>query len=117
MPDFRLIENPVNIEYDGYPNMIESLDGEEEFNERTGMHSHRPGGFYYRRQLRRACTVEQAVMMGLTILAELESLQAWVYWKRKLHVPRFIMSQAEADEKGWQYDPLPLPEHSPAKTP
>ena len=61
---------------------------------------YKPSVFYYRRDLRSAQTVERAIAVGLVVCHELEQLKAWVV-EQGFVPPKWIVSPAEAKEKGW----------------
>lgn len=64
--------------------------------------SYRPSGFYYRRALRRAQTVEEAQAIGLAVIAEHERLKAWVREELGFIPPKWTVHPDEAADKGWE---------------
>lgn len=62
---------------------------------------YRPSAFYFRKALRTAKTKAEAVEVGLTVVAELENLKAWVREQGFIPPKRHLLRR-EVDEKGWQ---------------
>lgn len=63
---------------------------------------YRPSAFYFRRQIRRARSIEEAQALGLAVVSELEQLKAWVRTTCGKIPPRFLTTVEEAREKGWE---------------
>ena len=62
--------------------------------------TYKPSSFYFRQALRTATSKAEAVEVGLTVVAELESLKAWVREQGYIPPKTYLLS-VEADEKGW----------------
>lgn len=71
--------------------------------------SYKPSVYYFRKALRESRSRERAVVVGLIVCHELEQLKAWVR-ERGLIPPKWIVSDEEAYEKGWDTitEPSPL---------
>ena len=63
--------------------------------------SYRPSAFYFRRALREANSKQEAVRIGMILVAELENLKASIRERGIIPEKRFILL-SEADEKGWR---------------
>lgn len=59
-----------------------------------------PGGYFFRRQLRTATTVDEAIEAGLIICREWEELCRWVEETTGQKAPRFEMLVSEAVATG-----------------
>lgn len=59
-----------------------------------------PSALYFRRALRGAKTKADAVEVGLTAVAELENLKAWVR-EQGFIPPKCHLLKSETEEKGW----------------
>ncbi len=69
--------------------------------------SYKPSAYYYRQALRTAETQEEAVEIGLFVIAELEQLKEWVRG-HGLVPPKWRLMRSELDEKQWG-DVVPFP--------
>jgi hypothetical protein len=70
-------------------------------NEVDHMVTYAPQVFYFRRALRTARTLVDAMELGLAVVEELDSLKSWV-WDRGLIPPMFRTLPEHLIERGWQ---------------
>lgn len=66
----------------------------------------KPSAFYFRRGLRAARTVDEAIAVGLVAVRELEHLKAWAR-SLGLEPPKMYVMADEALEKGWACESTP----------
>lgn len=64
--------------------------------------NYKPSVYYFRRALRGAATKKEAIDVGLTVVAELENLKAWVRSECGVIPPKRFVLACEAKAKGWK---------------
>lgn len=63
--------------------------------------SYKPSAYYFRREIRRARSLQRAQAVGLAAVDELERLKAWVR-EHDMIPPKWRVLVEEVSDKGWE---------------